>query len=94
MLQTRPVTDFNIKLADHTVEVVKSEILLGVFIDQLLNWKNHVNKIHKAGNLLFAKFRPIKPFLPTNYEIKYCKSFIFSTLTIVAVSGAVSNPSN
>ncbi len=73
-------TTLNIKVQGEQLENVTSEKLLGVIVDQNLSWKGHVDKVHKTVSMLLAKFRRIKPFLPTDARIRYVQAFIFPHL--------------
>ncbi len=84
-----PVKDINIGLDGHTLEVVKSE-KNRVIIDQNLNWKDHVDKVHTTVSILLAQFRQMTPFLQMP-ELNTLNHSNFPTLTIVAVSGAMPN---
>jgi len=75
-----PVKELTVTLGNLTLQKVKSEKLLGVTIDQTLSWKPHIDRVHKTVSMCLAKFRQIKPFLPTTARIRYCQAFILPHL--------------
>ena len=76
-LRRLTVKTLSINVQGELLENVTSEKLLGVIVDQNLSWKAHVDKVHKTVSMLLAKFRRIKPFLPTDARIRYVQAFIF-----------------
>ena len=67
----------NICVNNEPLECVSSDKLLGVVVDENLTWKGHVDKVHRTVSMLLAKFRRIKPYLPTDARIQYVQTFIF-----------------
>ncbi len=49
---------------------VRVEKLLGVNIDQKMSWEPHTDQVHRTISVILARFRWIKPFLPTDVRIK------------------------
>ncbi len=54
--------------------------MINVNIDQNMSWKPHTDKVHKTISMILARFRQIKPFLPTDAGIKFCQAFVFPHL--------------
>ncbi len=75
-----PVTELQIWVNDQELQNVKVEKLLGVCIDQNLSWKAHTDKVFKTVSMVLARFRGIKPYLPTEARIKFCQAFVFPHL--------------
>ncbi len=75
-LHTLPVKELNITVKGKVLENVKQEKLLGLVVNQNLSWNSHITKVHKTIGMLLARFRCIKPFLPTDARIKFCNAFI------------------
>ncbi len=65
-LHTLPVKELNITVKGKVLENVKQEKLLGLVVDHNLSWNSHITKAHKTISILLARFRRIKPFLPTD----------------------------
>ncbi len=59
---------------------VRVEKLLGVNIDQKMSWEPHTDQVHRTISVILARFRWIKPFLPTDVRIKFCQAFVFPHL--------------
>ena len=72
-----PVKELEVTIENMQLKNIQHEKLLGVVIDQHLCWKQHVDKVHRTVSMLLARFRQIKPFLPTDARVKYVKAFIF-----------------
>ena len=79
-LHTLPVQEINITVNGKQLENVQKVKLLGVVVDQHLTWKDHVDKVHKTVSMILARFRSIKPFLPTYAQIQFCQAFILPHL--------------
>ncbi len=75
-LSKLPVKELKIVVDEQMLENVEQAKLLGVIVDQNLTWKGHVDKVHKTVSMLLARFRQIKPFLPTDARKKFCQTFI------------------
>ncbi len=69
--------EIKITINNKTLENVKQQKLLSIVVDQNLSWNQHFDKVHKTVSMLLASFTHVKPFLPTNACIKFCKAFIF-----------------
>ncbi len=52
-----------------------------------LSWNSHITKVHKTVSMLLARFRRIKPFLPTDAGIKFCNAFILPHFDYCEQSG-------
>ncbi len=75
-LHKLPVNQLNITVKGKVLENIKQEKLLSLVVDQNLSWNSHITKVHKTVSMLLARFRRIKPFLPTDARIKFCCAFI------------------
>ncbi len=60
--------------------MLESIYILAVNIDQNMSWKPHTVKVHRIISMILARFRRIKPFLPTDARIKFCQAFVFPYL--------------
>ncbi len=59
------------------------EKLLSVVVDQNLSWRLNMDDVHKTVSILLACFRHVKPFLPTDAWIKFCKASFHVLTTVV-----------
>ncbi len=73
-LHNVPVNELNNTVTGNVLQNVKQEKLLGLVVDQNLSWNSHITKVDKT--ILLARFRCIKPFLPTDARVKFCNAFI------------------
>lgn len=74
------VKQLNVFLDGKMIKNVKVEKLLGVKVDQNLSWRSHVDKVHSTVSMILARFRQIKPLLPTYARIRFIQAFIFPHL--------------
>ncbi len=86
-LHTLPVKELNITVKRKILENVKQEKLLGLIVDQNLSWNSHMTKVRKTVSMLLARFRRIKPFLPTDAELNSAMPLFSPILTIAVQSG-------
>ena len=63
-----------ININDHTIEKVDCFRLLGVYLDNKLNFKHHIDQILTKININLSIIRRIKPFL----NLKTCKILYYS----------------
>ncbi len=83
---TLPVKEIKITINNKTLENIKQQKLLGIVVDQNLSWKQYIDNFHKTVSMLLVCFRCVKPFLPTNGHITFCKAFIFHIWSTVVQS--------
>ncbi len=75
-----PAKQLQIYINDQELQNVRVEKLLGVNIDQNMSWKPHTGRLHRTISMILARFKQIKPFLPTDARIKFCQAFVFPHL--------------
>ncbi len=67
-----------VMIIEWLLTMTKQEKLLDLVVDQNLSSNFHITKVHKTISMLLARFRRIKPFIPTHARIKFCNAFILS----------------
>ncbi len=60
-----------IYINDQELQNVRVEKLLGMNIDKNMSGKPHTDKVHRTIRMRLARFRWIKPFLPTDARLLY-----------------------
>ncbi len=59
------IREHSILLGVDFIQNVKVEKLLGVKVDQNLSWRAHIDKVYSTVSMILARFRQVKPLLPT-----------------------------
>ena len=85
MYHRMPEKILDIVIDNLQLENTETEKLLDIKIDQHLSWKNHIDKVHKTASMILAQFRRIKPFLPTDARIRFCRAFILPHLDYCSI---------
>jgi hypothetical protein len=70
----------DINLGGAKLDVVKSDKLLGVIVDEDLTWEKHIHKVLKAANAHLALLRRIKHYLPIWSRKTFYNAFILPQL--------------
>ena len=55
---------------------MKEHKVIGVVVDENLQWREHVNGVYKTISRTLALFRRIKQFLPQRSGIMFYKAYI------------------
>jgi hypothetical protein len=71
-----PDQKHKVEVNGQVLEQVESERLLGVIVDQNLNWRDHVNKVYKKITTNLALLRRIKRYLPYWSRIMFDIAYI------------------
>ena len=79
-LSRLPKTTLNCKIGQTALDSVSEECLLGVVVDQHLNWKSNTNSIYKKVNSRIALLRRIKCYLPLSTRRTYYNAYILPHL--------------
>ena len=80
-------TNIEVKIVNEKIKSTSSVKLLGVHIDDKLNFNHYINKVWKfAGNQLNALTR-LKSFLSLKERVVLINSFIYSNLTTARLYG-------
>ena len=65
-----------ITLNDQELQQVKQHKVIGVVVDENLQWREHVNSVFKKVSHTLALFRRIKHFLPKWSKIMFYNAYI------------------
>ena len=68
--------DMDVHYEGNTLQNSEAEKVLGVTIDQHLNWNQHVFTVHSKVSQALYVFRKIKSHLPYRYRIMFYNAFI------------------
>ena len=68
--------EINIKLEDQVIIKVDHAKSLGLIIDNLLSWSNHVNELCKKVTSAIGALRRIRPLIPQSTTVLVCNSLI------------------
>ena len=71
-----PKQTLDVKYNDTTLQNVSSEKLLGVYVDNRLSWKEHINQVAKKISKNIALLRQIRCYIPHASRITFYKCFI------------------
>ncbi len=71
------IKELSILLGEDFIQNVKVEKLLGVKVDQNLSWRAHIDKVYSTVSMILARFRQVKPLLPTYARIRFEQVFSF-----------------
>ena len=72
--------ELEVYLNDQALQQTDSDKLLGVLIDNDLNFKAHIRKVHAKVSQSLALLRRIKNYLPISAKIKFYNAFIMPHL--------------
>ena len=77
-----PLPPLSLTLGDHTLDCITSTRILGLTVDDKLNWNQHTNNTLKAASFRLYMLRRLKTFgMPTLELISIYKTFILPKLT-------------
>ncbi len=71
------IKELSILLGENFIQNVKVEKLMGVKVDQNLSWRAHIDKVYSTVSVILARFRQVKPLLPTYARIRFVQAFSF-----------------
>ena len=66
----------DIKIGGESLDQVDHEKLLGVTVDNHLDWKEHVNKVYKKVSMNLALFRCIRKYLPVWSRVTFYNCYV------------------
>ena len=71
--------DLNLKIENNTICRVKTQKLLGTYIDECLTWKTHIDKTCLKLNSKISLLKRINPFLSPKMKELFYNAYITST---------------
>jgi hypothetical protein len=68
--------DLNLKVNNETLEMSRQEKVLGVIVDEHLNWKQHIIKVLRSANAHLSMLKRIKHCLPLSTRKTFYNAYI------------------
>ena len=84
----------NIKFNDTTISQVSSQKLLGLYIDEHLNWSTHIDHLCKLISSKISLLQQLSNYVPTHAQKLFYQGFILPLLDYGCVTWGSTSSTN
>ena len=90
----RNTDDLNIQIGNNKIETVTSQKLLGIYIDENLNWTSHVDKLCASISSRITLLKKISQYVPENIQKIYYQSYVLPLIDYGSATWGTKNSTN
>ena len=90
----RNTDDLNIQIGNNKIETVTSQKILGIYIDENLNWTSHVDKLCTSISSRITLLKKISQYVPENIQKIYYQSYVLPLIDYSSATWGTTNSTN